>query len=358
MQVIITADIHNGAPDKLEDTIWSMEIIRRYALEKDIKKVFILGDLFHDRVSINIAVLSAVYDQLKSAKDSGQEWICFPGNHDMFLRNSWDITALHSLKDVLTVIEEESEFWVMGRQFWVLPFIHQEKTYMERFKEIEKKIKGDEVLLTHIGMNGAKFNNCFLLQNWSIVDLTKSRFSRIYAGHFHCHQQVGEKIWYPGSPIPFRFDEGIVSHGFFIYDTSRNKHEFIDIFEAGKEFSSYRPPDYLTIVDEDLLESIGCVKDNKVRVILSKDYTDHELDNIRKAVKEKGGAVSVDWQQPKEDIREEDVKEDFSEVGSPDEIFKAWLEHDKPDLETSILMAVHEQILREAQEKYSVAESE
>ena len=40
-KIILSADIHNGLPGKLEDTIWSMDIIRQYANDYKIKNIII-----------------------------------------------------------------------------------------------------------------------------------------------------------------------------------------------------------------------------------------------------------------------------------------------------------------------------
>ena len=83
-------------------------------------------------------------------------------------------------------------------------------------------------------------NECFLLQNWNIVEFSNSKFDRIFTGHFHCHQKVGNNVWYPGSPIPFRFDEGASEHGFLIYDTNDRSVEFEKIADLA---TGYCPPD-------------------------------------------------------------------------------------------------------------------
>ena len=67
MKIIITADIHNGVPKRLDDCIWSMRTIRNYAYENDIGVILILGDLFHDRYSLDIDILTQVYPQPRGA---------------------------------------------------------------------------------------------------------------------------------------------------------------------------------------------------------------------------------------------------------------------------------------------------
>lgn len=354
MKILITADIHNGIPGRIRDTTWSMDIMRQYATKHNIRYVLVLGDMFHDRQSVGIDVLNAVYDQLKLARDSGQNWVCFPGNHDMFLKNSWDINTLRPLEGVLSVLSDISEL-TAGKSFRVLPFIHQESEYM---KALEKLADDKcEILLTHIGVHGATLNECFLLKNWSVVKFDDTPYKRVYTGHFHCQQQVGEKVWYPGSPIPFRFDEGSSDHGFLVYDTEADTHEFVKTFEVCEEFSDYRPPDYLTIPDVDVTKYLEDVEGNNVKIVLTRDYTLNERTRIKKALATKG-VQKVAFMLPKKKIEEVDETAAINHLGTPKELFQSWLDHDKPKLDRALLLKAHAPIVRQAEERIVKQEAE
>jgi len=356
MKLIITADIHIGIPNKLKDCIWSMNIIKQYAHKNNIENVLVCGDLFHDRVSLDIEMLNEVYDALKEIKQSGQKWMTFPGNHDLYLKNSWTNNSLHPLQDVIQVIEQDSIIKIGKTRYHILPFIHYESEYMEALEKIEKNYKKGDVLLTHIGVNNASLNECFLLKNWSTVSFEKSKFDIVFTGHFHCYQKVGENVWYPGSPIPFRFDEGVVDHGFIIFDDETRQVEFIKIFDICKEFSEYRPPDYLTITDDDVEHFSPMIENSHVRLQLSKEYTTNELNVIRDHLKVDKKAQSVQWLIPKKDIAEASViQNQLVNLGTDDSTFKSWLEQDKPEnLDQELLMKLFTTISVEANEKLVV----
>jgi len=357
MKILITADVHNGVPGRLDDTVWAMDIMRDYADKHGIEHVFVLGDLFHDRVNLNIEVLNRTYDVLERARNGGQEWMCFPGNHDMFYKNSWEHNSLHHLRTVMTVHEEPSRFELGGRAFHVLPFIYYESEYMEALSRIDA---GEEdVLLTHIGVNSAQYSSCFLLQNWNMVNFSSSPFRRIYTGHFHCHQQVGPKTWYPGSPIPFKFDEGMVDHGFLVFDVETCEHEFVNINDAGAH-TGYRPPDYLTVTDEDVEATVPMAKGNRIRIVLSREYTNEELGRMHDVLKE-AGAEKVDWTTPR--IKEDDEGPELDVVldgsGEPQDVFSAWVSHDCPeDLDIEFLAHLHGEVSQKAVELYVSTEED
>ena len=364
MKIILTADIHNGVPGRIDDCIWSMDLVRHYANENGIKVVIILGDLFHDRVNINIEVVNKVYGFFSETdKNYDQQWICFPGNHDMFLKNSWDINSLRPLDRLLQVIEDVSLLTIDDRRFWILPFIHYESVYMKVLDKIEEKREDGDILLTHIGVNKATLNVCFLLKFWNVVNFEESGFERVYTGHFHCHQQVGENVWYPGSIIPFKFDEGLAEHGFFVYDTDKADHEFVPTFSTASEIShlsSHMPPDYITTIDSGggVLPEADIVNGNNVCLILPRPYTKNEMAEIRAELKRRG-AKRVKFSTPKEDEEDPIEKSQIATV-SLDTAFESWLnqldEKKLKDLDKGLLLKINDQVAQEAKEKMVVSE--
>ena len=332
-----------------------MSIIRQYAEENDIRDIMVAGDLFHDRVNINISVLNNVYDELNKAVKINQKWHIFPGNHDMFLKNSWKITSLHILNNIHQIYENVTIIKLDEQRFWIVPFIYYEKDYMEVINKINLKASKEDVLITHIGVNGATLNECFLLKNWNIVDFKDTIFRKIFTGHFHCYQSLDDRVYYPGSPIPFKFDEGVVDHGFIIYDTEDNSINFIKIREVAKEFSNYLPPDFITILDVDLDKNKHWCKGNNVKLIITEDKTSNEIMEMKKLVYE-SGAVSVTQALPKKEIKT--VKELSRIPSSPDDFFKEYVKQDDPKLDIKLLDQLHDIIKKEVDQRRVIEEVE
>lgn len=354
MKLIITSDIHFGVPGKLQHSIWAAKVIREYAAKNGIDVVLVLGDLFHDRLSIGIQVMVDTFqffDELD--KNYNQEWVVFPGNHDMFLKNSWKINSVAPLDRLLTIVEDIKCLKIGGQKFWVVPFIYYESAFMDVVSAIEAQASPDDILLTHIGVKGASLNECFLLKNWSVVDLSHTKFKRIYTGHFHCYQNVG-KTWYPGSPIPFRFEEGLVDHGFLVYDTDKNEHIMVKTFEAGKELLPHEQPapDYLTFTDDDK-EQVE-VSGSFTRVCLSRDYTANQLSDIRNYLLKKG-ALDVKWMKSKQE--EDLIIQEKSKISDGLQLFEKWVSHDNPEhLDKQVLVELNKKIVDEGEERISTQE--
>lgn len=356
----ITADIHFGVPKRTDDIIWACKVMREYCSEFNIDIMLVLGDLYHNRQAIEIDVNSQVAKFFEDTKVKyNQEWIVFPGNHDMFLRHSWDINSLTPLCRHLTVIEGVKLLDIDGERFWVLPFITYEKAYMKVVRTITKHPEFrpyKDNLLTHIGIKGAVLNTCFLLKDWSIINFDGFPFKRIYTGHFHSKQQIGENVWYPGSPIPFKFDEGDVAHGFYVYDTDTNSHKFINIWKAGEKFfpNEVAPPQFMTILDESIDEAE--VNGSMVRVAMQRDYTNDEKTTIKQKLIDKG-ARSVRWMDLKKKDEVVDEKDETTNIALHHNLFAAWIKKDSKGvngLDISILNRCNDDIMHEADELYAI----
>lgn len=359
-KVAITADIHFGVPGRLDDLLWACKVLRQYCKLTKIEVVFVCGDLFHDRQSIAIDVLHKVSQFFEeTSNDYGQQWIVFPGNHDMFLRHSWEINSLSTLKNNLTVIDDIKIAQIDDRRFWILPFITYEKAYMKVLDRIHKQYQEGDVLLTHIGVRNATLNTCFLLKDWSSVTFEHSRFERVYTGHFHSTQSLYDRVYYPGSLIPFKFDEGDVSHGFYVLDVETLEHKFIDIWKAGAKIfpNESMPPQYYTLTD-DVIQDLDTqdIAGGMVRVALQKDFTSDEKRAIREHLTSIG-AVGVRFMDLTKKIQQ---KATISEVPTKD-LFSSWVENDEKGtkgLDNTLLSKLNNEIITEGDEKYSVEESE
>jgi DNA repair exonuclease SbcCD nuclease subunit len=368
-KIPMIADVHLGVPGRLHDIVWSLNVVEAYCARENLDLIFGLGDLFNDRRALEIDALCAGYDYFSKARQQhDQRWIWLPGNHDMFLKHSWEINSLRPLSEVITIIETVKIIKVAGIRFWVLPFIHFESAYMRVLKKIEEQHEDGDVLLTHIGTVGAIKNVCFLLKDWSIVTFHNSPFKQVYAGHFHSTQQVGHNVWYPGSLIPFKFDEGDCPHGFFVYDTTTRTHEFIDIWQVAAELVEqgllpYQtpPPNFYTIPEEALDElDPEVTRNNIIRVAVNQDYSTTAREEVKEKLADLG-ARDVRWLTLAGEPEAQPPISDSGETGG--DLFEAWLEADTQAIKTQrldlgILRSINAEVVKEGDEQYSYTSDE
>jgi DNA repair exonuclease SbcCD nuclease subunit len=365
-KVIFTADIHRGVPGRDGDINYACRVVREYAKAANIDVIVVLGDLFHNRENLAINVLQQAVDfHEEAAQKYDQKWVTFPGNHDMFLRHSWRINSVAPMRKYLTYIDDVKLLTLEDKRFWILPFITFEKSYMKVLRRLEDQYEEGDVLLTHIGVRGASLNTCFLLKDWSIVNFEYSKFRKIYTGHFHSRQQLGDgveqpAVFYPGSLIPFKFDEGDIAHGFYVYDLDTGTHKFVNLWKAGEKFfpGEKAPPQFHTFLDENLNDKTAAeCKGNIIRVALQRQYTQEEKRKAKDWLMELG-AASVRWW----DMTQRLDKKPGEVTAQPHRnLFKAWLDVDKKGvqgLDPAILDKAHDDVVHEGDELYAVEESE
>lgn len=364
MKIIFVADVHFGISGRTDDILNSLKSIREYAHKNEIQSWIILGDLFHDRRGVEWDVLGQVYDFFLETKEKyNQSVMAYPGNHDMFLKNSFEHHSMKALKNIITVIDDIALVKVENQRFRIIPFINYEDVFMNVVNAVMKDndTSKDDIILTHVGVKNASLNECFLIKHWSFIDFTDVPH-KVFTGHFHCQQQVGKNLWYPGSPLAFNFSEGLVDHGFIVYDTSSGEHEFVslqgdnaikdeDIVPA---FS--KPARFITITDEMLLDANEIkkidFKNNNIRIAISRDYSRDEIADIRSTLS-KMGAKNVTTMKTKEQEVEIDKEQsDSVSINKPEELLKIWFEKDAPaHISKDLLFSLNKSIVEEGNER-------
>jgi len=332
--------------------------IRNYAQRHNIKHVFILGDLFHDKEIMNVEVAGQVYDFFKETKSPkyNQEWMVFPGNHDMYYKYSWKTTTLHMFTDALTVLEDLYRLEIYGRRFWTVPFIAVDKAYMNVIDELDNDSKNNDVILTHVGCIGATYNFCFLFQDQKAINFDHRAAGQVFTGHFHCYHRAGVKTHYVGSPIPFSFDEGVVQHGFVVYDCQTGEHEFVDLRPLMKnDFAGQLIPPNMLTVDIEQLNNFTKeeIEGNCFRIVLEQ-YIPEELTASTRDKLMDLGAKQVRWLKLKDNLEPHKIKSKGSiEIR---DLFKTFLEQDKnaDKYNLELMEKLHSEIIYEGDSLYTV----
>ena len=358
--IALIADVHLGFSNRTRDILWALGVVRDHCVKQGVDTIIILGDLFHDRSVVSIEVFNAAYDFFKDSRDIfGLTWVVLPGNHDMFLKHSWKISSIRPLGEVLTVVDTVKILEIDDTRYWVLPFIHSEPAYMRVLEKIEKQYQPGDILLTHIGVSDSIKNICFLLQKWSLVSFANSKFTRVYTGHYHIHQQVGHNVWYVGSLIPFKFDEGDSDHGMFYVDAHQQK--FVSIWEAAKDLKreSQPAPQFCTF-HESLLDgkTDDEVRGNLIRISTTRDYTPQECHDIRHRLIDMG-AIKVTFINLDKETLAETGQESVEPVKMED-LFQDWYDSDTKGtvgLRRNLALRLNREIVAEGDEIYANSKS-
>jgi hypothetical protein len=146
----------------------------------------------------------------------------------------------------------------------------------------------------------------------------------------------------------------MVPHGFIVFDTETNVVEFVKTADASPD--GYKPPDFITIPEESLVESIKFISGNHVRILWTNQVTANELAKIKENLKAKG-ALSISWGLTDKEIKDVTLTTKASlGISSINTLFETWVKEDNPKLDQNLLLSVHKQVAGEAEERCVVEE--
>ena len=203
--ILFTADWHIKLGQKNVPVAWACSRYQMFfeqirEIEKDVDLHIIGGDLF-DRVP-SMDELSLYFDFVKGVT---KRTIIFDGNHEATRKNKTFFTNLKrattSINPLVEVIDE-----VYYEDDWaILPYaeLHQKKSIeMVDAYYLFTHVRGE--IPPHVQPE---------------VDLDRfKRFTYVFAGDLHSHENTQNNIIYPGSPMTTSFHRNLVKTGYLLID--------------------------------------------------------------------------------------------------------------------------------------------
>lgn len=219
-KIAIIGDIHFGLTyrgmewdNRIEKNLEF--IINKLSETKDLLKIFILGDLFHNG-EMNVDIFMKVIGSLGYIDSLGVEVNIIRGNHDYKTRGSgnkdfFDVMKLIRFKNVRFINEPVLEIENnIGYVLFPYPCGEEEANI------IMKQIKGEKLdkcfVFTHHNLyeaaKGTEENMICGKDNFvPQVFLNDKRITKIFNGHYHTPQVIG-KVEMPGSIETLQMGEG------------------------------------------------------------------------------------------------------------------------------------------------------
>ncbi len=230
MKVALIADCHFGI--KKSDVTF-MESQLRFFKEQfvpelkmaNIKDIFILGDVFDTRQTINVQTINIVIDLFRNIlKDFNINIIV--GNHDMYMTTTIDINSLKIL-DILpnvTVYEKQTVLTIDNKTILLQPWIIDYSTYIltEHY----------DYAFMHADIIGFDQGGGRLSESGLTAKNLLEHINHVYSGHYHngVHREYlnNQSITYLGAPYQLtRIDrDGI--RGYHILDFITGERTLIE----------------------------------------------------------------------------------------------------------------------------------
>jgi DNA repair exonuclease SbcCD nuclease subunit len=293
---------------RLEDGLKVLEWIFKTAIERDINTLVFAGDLFQDRQRIHTISYEKTFNLIRQFMNAYPQLNMFllVGNHDMWFNNKWDVSSISPLEAIrgIKVINQCGAVEVApGYKMDFLPYT---KNPIEDIANCFP-LKSD-VLISHIAIDEAKLNS-FTRAEVSVeyegdmvkVDVDKfTEWKKIFSGHYHLTQKIGDNFEYIGSPYELNFGEAFQQKHIIIFDTETLENEYVI-----NNFS----PKHL-IIKENQLDRYE-LNGNFVQVIVD-DITSTDLVDMRHKIVDQNKTASLEFKEQKKKIEnQDDVQQKF-----------------------------------------------
>lgn len=280
--IILISDIHFGWNSASEEWLnnisdyfenWFIPLVESKLKENPDCVLFCLGDVYHDRMSIDIDANELCISTFETLSKMLPVYI-INGNHDLSKKTNKGTSSLRSLDNIsnLTLIREPTLVKCMDgkkcfKNIAAIPYLGD---CNEENKQIVKFSGTADYAFMHTDISKMKFNNGKVIVG--AVDAEKFN-GKIISGHIHKMQET-PKVTYIGSPYQMsRSDIGNVS-GIFTLN-----------LETG--FMDFTENKYSPIFQKIELSSLVNYDDSVKHKMLANNYTDIivEEDDIDKKYK-------------------------------------------------------------------------
>jgi len=237
-KITLVGDLHLGI--KNNSVEW-LEIQREFLLDYLLTKVdedfdedrdilFLEGDIFHSRESINVRIQNEAFSIFKKLSDKFKRGIyIIVGNHDVYYKDKTEVNSLKSLSHLaenIHVFEKPEVLTINGsHNFLMLPWIED----AARLSSVVNDYRNIcQYIVCHADIKGLRFNRWTEVEHGLEIDALLT-YKRVYSGHIH-HRQSIKNVLYTGTP--YQMDRGDMGNAKGFYqlnlEASTIKEEFIE----------------------------------------------------------------------------------------------------------------------------------
>lgn len=306
-KLILLGDCHFGIKkfniDVLKDQLkFINKQVIPYMIDNNINVIFQLGDLFDNRTTTDINFLNVIqkefFDKLKENNIILHSLV---GNHDIYYRESRDITLVRFFKELYPdnfVLYENREYiTINSNKTYVVPWITKDEDFTyDEIKDSHNilghfEIRNFSLVKGHVDEN-SKLTVDFFTKN------TKVR--NVFSGHYHIKDTKG-LVKYLGTPWQNNYSDYEESKGFYVWD----EFDTLEFFEntSSKKFIKVKYNDEKNtdrnievsglfkhrklLTDEEYKDLLPVLKNHEIKFFINKSK-DRHFDDILYSMNESG----------------------------------------------------------------------
>lgn len=166
----------------------------KLAKQLNVKYLVCLGDVFESRIAQKQSVLDAFSTIIEMVSNYGLKLVCIPGNHDKTNYGS-KVSFLSPYKgrENFVLVDSKDLAVVEGVKLLFIPFFKDE-VWLEVLDSFKGHYEGS-ILCTHIAVTGSRNNDGTMVSSTISTGMFKS-FFKVFSGHYHDQQKIGEKFYH------------------------------------------------------------------------------------------------------------------------------------------------------------------
>ncbi len=317
-KVLLFADAHihthKNSLRRLQHCLDALKWVFQTAVDRGIKDVIFLGDLFQDREKIQVLTYQRTYEIINKYAGGDSPKInlsLLVGNHDMWYADKTDISSVYPFGSITSVdiIHKCCTRTIGGLDIDFLPFTLNPIEAIQDFKATPTA-KPSPVLCGHIALDGAKLNSFYQADvsveyDGDMVKVGSDKFQswqRVFLGHYHGEQRIGQ-VEYVGSTLELNYAEAFQEKHIIVLDTETLETEYIK-----NTFS----PRHLIIKEDDLHKYD---LNNAFLRLIPSDISAADLMDMQKQLMEDNSILTFEFSsKPGKD--DEDTKKHIEDIKS------------------------------------------
>lgn len=251
-KTLVFSDQHFGvkgnSPLRQKIGVQAIREILSYAKKSKAKNIIFCGDWFHSRATLDVSTLDIAYKCVQALSKQCKLWMIL-GNHDLYLKNSTEVSSVNIFKSDANVVVIDKPLEVMlnskkallvpwlanldgfkkdtydfmlghfeiSSKFLVQSYIEEHSGKLEASKAVSSELNEDDFLGDPGAANVQSSKATELLGNF--IELVKPKTGIILAGHIHQHKEMlaknGRKFIFIGTPYEQNLGELGNTCGFY-----------------------------------------------------------------------------------------------------------------------------------------------
>lgn len=206
----------DGTSSRLLDNLAEFDRMMTHAFDRDINLTLICGDVHHKRGWLNVTVNNLVTECLLKWTKRGMRFVAIPGNHDRASRSQLahglvplsHFDGIYILDEGEWFIDEDLELFVGGIGYMDVDSFGRAAERLE--SEVSSWLEFQRVCMIHQDLRGALTHTGFTVESGippKDIEKMLPSFEMIFFGHYHCWQDLSERMFGIGALTQHSFGD-------------------------------------------------------------------------------------------------------------------------------------------------------